>query len=74
MHFDFIIKSPPSILSDLQISPNVIIYLVIIVGFSGSSAGKESFCNAGNHGLIPESARSPGEGIVYPLQYYIRLS
>ena len=30
------------------------------LGFPGSSAGKESTCNAG---------RSPGEGIGYPLQY-----
>ena len=35
----------------------------------GSSAGKESACNAGDPGSIPESGRSPGEGIGYPLQY-----
>ena len=39
------------------------------LGFSGSSAGKESACNAGDPGLIPGSGRSPGEGIGYPLQY-----
>ena len=38
-------------------------------GFPGSSAGKESTCNAGDPSLIPESGRSPGEGIGYPLQY-----
>ena len=38
-------------------------------GFSGSSADKESTCNAGDTGLIPELGRSPGEGIGYPLQY-----
>ena len=32
----------------------------------GSSAGKESACNAGNPRLIPELGRSPGEGIGYP--------
>ena len=37
--------------------------------WGGSSAGKESTCNAGNPDLIPESRRSPGEGIGYPLQY-----
>ena len=37
--------------------------------FSGSSAGKESTCNAGDLGLIPELGRSPGKGIGYPLQY-----
>ena len=34
-----------------------------------SSVGKESACSAGDPGLIPGSARSPGEGIGYPLQY-----
>ena len=34
-----------------------------------SSVGKESACNAGDAGSIPELGRSPGEGIGYPLQY-----
>ena len=38
-------------------------------GFPGSSAGKESTCNAGDLGLIPGSGRSPGEGSGYPLQH-----
>ena len=38
-------------------------------GFPGSSAGKESSCNAGDPGSIPGSGRSPGEGKGYPLQY-----
>ena len=38
-------------------------------GFIGSSAGKESACNAGDSGLIPGSGRSAGEGLGYPLQY-----
>ena len=38
-------------------------------GFPGSSAGKESACNAGDTGSIPGSGRFPGEGIGYPLQY-----
>ena len=42
---------------------------IIALGFLGSSAGKESTCNAGDLGLIPRSGRSPGEGIGYPLQY-----
>ena len=37
--------------------------------FSGSSAGKESACNAGDPGSIPGLGRSAGEGIGYPLQY-----
>ena len=39
------------------------------MGFLGSSAGKESACNAGDPSSIPESGSSPGEGIDYPLQY-----
>ena len=37
--------------------------------YPGSSAGKESTCNAGDPGLISGLGRSPGEGIGYPLQY-----
>ena len=40
-----------------------------IRGLPGSSAGKESACNAGDSGLIPGLGRSPGERIGYPLQY-----
>ena len=40
-----------------------------VVKFSDSSVGKESTCNAGDPGSIPESGRSPGEGKGYPLQY-----
>ena len=39
------------------------------MGFPGSSAGKESTCNAEDPGLIPGLGKSPGEGIGYPLQY-----
>ena len=39
------------------------------MGFPGSSAGKESACNAGDPGSIPGSERFPGKGIGYPLQY-----
>ena len=38
-------------------------------GFSGGSNGKQSACNAGDPGLIPESGRSHGEGNDNPLQY-----
>ena len=37
-------------------------------GFPESSVGKESACDAGDPGSIPESGRSSGEGIGYPLQ------
>ena len=35
----------------------------------GDSVGKESTCNVGQPGLIPESGRSLGEGNGNPLQY-----
>jgi len=39
------------------------------MGHSGSSAEKESTCNAGDPGLIHGLERFPGEGIGYPFQY-----
>ena len=42
---------------------------MVVLGFLGSSAGKESACNAGDPGSIPGLGRSPGEGKGYPLQY-----
>ena len=39
------------------------------MGFPGSSAGKESACNARDPSLIPGVGWSPGEGIGYPIQY-----
>ena len=41
----------------------------LALGFLGSSAGKESACNAGDPGSISGSGSSPGEGIGYPLHY-----
>ena len=46
---------------------NLFLVLSVLLGFPGSSARKESACNAG--GLIPGLGRSAGEGIGYPLQY-----
>ena len=42
---------------------------VHLLGFPGSSGGKESACNTGNPGLIPGLGGSPGEGTGCPLQY-----
>ena len=39
------------------------------MGISGSSAGKEPTCNAGDSSSIPVLERPPGEGIDYLLQY-----
>ena len=41
----------------------------MLMGFPGGSDGKESTCNAGDLGLIPELGRSPGEENSSPLQY-----
>ena len=40
-----------------------------VLGCPSGSEGKESACNAGDLGLIPESGRSPGERNGYLLQY-----
>ena len=40
-----------------------------ILGFPGSSDGKESACNAGDLGSIPGLGRSPGEGNGNPLHH-----
>ena len=42
--------------------------IAFLSGFPGISAGKEPARNIGDPGLIPESGRSPGKGIGYPLQ------
>ena len=41
----------------------------VFLGFPGGSAGKESSCNDGELGSIPELGRSPGGRKGYPLQY-----
>jgi len=39
------------------------------LGFLAGLASKESTCSVGDPSSIPESGRSAGEGIGYPLQY-----
>ena len=46
-----------------------ILKIIVTSGFPGSSAGKESVCNAGDPSSIPGLGRSTGEEIGYPLQY-----
>ena len=41
----------------------------VFLGLPGSSASKESVCNAGDLGSIPGLGRYPGEGKGYSLQY-----
>ena len=43
--------------------------LTSITEKEGSSAGKESACNAGDLGSVPGLGRSPGGGHGNPLQY-----
>ena len=43
--------------------------ILIYMGFPGGSESKESACNVGDLGLIPELRRSPGEGNGYTPQY-----
>ena len=40
-----------------------------LMGFPGSSDGKEFSYNSGDLGSIPSSGRSPGEATVYRFQY-----
>ena len=42
---------------------------MLLAGFPGSSADKESTCNAGNPSLIPGLGKHPREWIGYPLLY-----
>ena len=44
-------------------------YLIYVRPVYNSSVGKESACNAEDHGSIPWLGRSPREGKGYPLQY-----
>ena len=39
------------------------------MGFPDSSVSKESACNVGDPSSIPESGKSTGKGIGYPLHY-----
>ena len=57
------------VMMDFPDDPVVKIPLSLQNSFPGSSAGKESSCNAGEPGSIPGLGRSSGKGIGYPLQY-----
>ena len=43
---------------------------IVLMGFPGGSAGKESACNARDLSSIPGLGISPGEGKGYSLQYF----
>ena len=55
--------------SHVKLFKKLFYWSIVLLGFPGSSTGKEYICNSGDLGLIPGSERSPGEGIGYPLQY-----
>ena len=44
-------------------------FTFMVLGFLGSSDGKEYACNVGDPGSLPGSGRSSAEGNGYPLQY-----
>ena len=56
-------------LSSFMLFPCDLKTIFRVTGFLGSSAGKESACNAGGPSSIPGLGRSPGEGTGSPLQY-----
>ena len=72
-------RPPPPNMYQWQISTKICLKSLVIRKYTnkthnnlrlhGSSAGKESSCNAGDPGSILGSGRSTGEGIGYPLQY-----
>ena len=46
----------------------ILLSCLYLLGFPGSSEGKESACNVGDLDSIPGTGRSPGEGNGNPLQ------
>ena len=58
----------PLVLTD-RISGQFLVDGMTQSGLPGSSAGKESACNAGDPSSTPGLGRSAGEGLHYPFQY-----
>ena len=61
-------ESSAELPSQLWNFPNTCVLVSDIRGFPGSSAGKESACNAGDPSSIPGLGRSLGERKGYPFQ------
>ena len=55
-------------LNKVNVRVSQVVHLCLLL-LPDSSVGKKSSCNAGDPGSIPDSGRSVGEGIGYPLQY-----
>ena len=58
-----------SIIKPLSRSGKFELHPYPLKGFPGGSDGKESTCNEGDHGSIPDLERSPGGGYGNSLQY-----
>ena len=63
------IRTPPSPYHPSLFSILSFGEVMLLAGFPGSSADKESTCNAGNPSLIPGLGKHPREWIGYPLLY-----
>ena len=50
--------------SQIQLS-NFTFTFIEVLGFPGGSDGKDSACNVGDLGSIPQSGRSPGNRLQY---------
>ena len=53
----------------MKSTARISIQVAWLMGFLGSSVGKEATYNAEDPGSVPGLGRSPGEGIGYSLQY-----
>ena len=62
-------KNPTLMILLLALSGDPFFQPTFSLGFPHGSDGRESACNAGDLGSIPELERSPGEGNGNPLQY-----
>ena len=63
------LETEEKIQTTLQFKQNFSALISELVYTDGVSLSKESSCNAGDSGSIPESGDSPGEGNGNPLQY-----
>ena len=66
---DLFVENYKTLMKEIKQGTNKLKNILCSLGFPCGSVGKESACNAGHLGSIPELGRSPGEGNGYPLQY-----
>ena len=71
LHVDYpCSKAKPNVVKERSFNLASIIVRYCDTSFPCGSPGKESACNVGNLGSVPELGRSPGGGHGNPLQYY----